>query len=393
LIAEEAASGVNDKTRRLIDNCRACLPPYSLRMLTAAQKCFPALCKELKRRPLLYVPFENGGQPAAILKARMLQSVIRVLLEPVAAAGHAGGNVRTAANVLCRWNVHCAHQGRPSPNSIACSALGSAARSSAFCSPLSRWKIRGQVRRVQAVAETNSKTYWTLIPTCGHGTAARCDCRLSKTCMTTNSHLKSKEFIETYGDDLFHTRMLTLGNARAILHHGAETMFDELQETVALTQNVKLLEDFESGEIDREDAAELAEFVYECVVDNFDRFLEYNTTTTHSDYGNRLYCLLDFLRLEALYDRFEWNTIPWQVAHEAMVRGGDLELAAGVEEFVNDESRSIAILSWKNSNSWKPNTASACQHSMIMSANASLVHWLKIEWPRWCHVRVQELRG
>ncbi|MCA9008944.1 MAG: hypothetical protein KDB01_04310, partial [Planctomycetaceae bacterium] len=69
---------------------------------------------------------------------------------------------------------------------------------------------------------------------------------------------------------------------------------------------------------------------------------EYNTTTTHSDYGNRLYCLLDFLRLEALYDRFEWNTIPWQVAHETMVRSGDLELAAAVEKFVDDESKGIA---------------------------------------------------
>jgi hypothetical protein len=151
-----------------------------------------------------------------------------------------------------------------------------------------------------------------------------------------------REFIENYGEDLFHTRMLTLGNARAILHHGAESMFDELQETVALTQEVKILEDMDSGEIDREDAAELAEFVYECVVDNFDRFLEYNTTTTHSDYGSRLYCLLDFLRLEALYDRFEWNTIPWQVAHETMVRKGDLEVAAGVEDYVGDESREIA---------------------------------------------------
>jgi hypothetical protein len=136
--------------------------------------------------------------------------------------------------------------------------------------------------------------------------------------------------------------MLTLGNARAILHHGADTLFKELQETVALTQNVKILDDLDSGELDREDAAEMAEFVYECVVDNFDRFLEYNTTTTHSDYGHRLYCLLDFLRLEALYDRFEWNTIPWQVAHETMVRRGELEVGAGVEEYVGDESREIA---------------------------------------------------
>ncbi len=151
-----------------------------------------------------------------------------------------------------------------------------------------------------------------------------------------------RKFIADYGDDLFHTRMLTLGNARAIVHNGAEALLDELQNSVAPHQPVKLLDDIEEDIIDRDDAVELAEFVYEAVVDNFERFLEYNTTTTYSDYGNRLYCLLDFVRLEALYDRFDWNTIPWQIAHETMVRSGNQELAGVVEDFLTDETREIA---------------------------------------------------
>ena len=39
------------------------------------QQVFPEFIEELSRRPLLYVPFENGGHPAAILKARTLQAV------------------------------------------------------------------------------------------------------------------------------------------------------------------------------------------------------------------------------------------------------------------------------------------------------------------------------
>ena len=338
VIAEEPAGG-NDKDSSLDRQLSRMFTAVFAQDVAAAQKCFPALCKELKRRPLLYVPFENGGQPAAILKARMLQSVIRVLLSQLPRLG-----MLEETFELLQTSLQMERTLRPSGQAVTefdrLFRIGLSSSVECILNSASRWKSEG-VRRVQSLLKRIQKLLdsysdlWTR-----HSGSMRLS--IVEDLHDDEFANEVKEFIEKYGEDLFHTRMLTLGNARAILHHGAESMFDELQETVALTQNVKLLEDFESGEIDREDAAELAEFVYECVVDNFDRFLEYNTTTTHSDYGNRLYCLLDFLRLEALYDRFEWNTIPWQVAHESMVRSGDLELAAGVEEFVNDESRSIA---------------------------------------------------
>ncbi len=304
-----------------------------------ARKCFPLLCRELKRRPLLYVPFENGGQPAAILKARTLQSVIRVLLSQLPRLG-----LLAETFELLQTSLQMERTSRPSGQAVTefdrLFRIGLSSSVESILTSAVRWKSDGQqkvkniLKRAQRLLDSYSDL-WTR-----HSGSMRLS--IVEDLHEDEYAEEVKEFIESYGEDLFHTRMLTLGNARAILHHGAESLFTELQETVALTQNVKLLEDMESGGLDREDAAELAEFVYECVVDNFDRFLEYNTTTTHSDYGNRLYCLLDFLRLEALYDRFEWNTIPWQVAHETMVRRGDLELAAGVEEYVGDESREIS---------------------------------------------------
>src|SRR5262249_9643590 len=50
------------------------------------------------------------------------------------------------------------------------------------------------------------------------------------------------------------------------------------------------------------------------------RFLEYNTTTTQSDYGEQLHCLLDFLRHEAEYERQAWNLAPMELAHEVLSR-------------------------------------------------------------------------
>ncbi len=305
----------------------------------AARKCFPNLCKELKRRPLLYIPFENGGQPAAILKARTLQSVIRVLLSQLPRLG-----LLPETFELLQVALQMERTSRPAGQAVTefdrLFRIGLSNSVEAILQSASKWKgephqkVKNVMKRVQRMLDSYSDL-WTR-----HSGSMRLS--IVEDLHDDEYAKEVKEFIETYGEDLFHTRMLTLGNARAILHHGAESLFDELQETIALTQNVKILDDIESGQIDREDAAELAEFVYECVVDNFDRFLEYNTTTTHSDYGSRLYCLLDFLRLEALYDRFEWNTIPWQVAHETMVRRGDLEVAAGVEEYVSDESREVA---------------------------------------------------
>ncbi len=305
----------------------------------AARKCFPALCKELKRRPLLYVPFENGGQPTAILKARTLQSMIRVLLSQLPRLG-----LLEETFELLQTSLQMERTLRPSGQAVTefdrLYRIGLSSSVECILQSATRWKADGKqrvkniLRRIQRLLDSYSDL-WTR-----HSGSMRLS--IVEDLHDDEYAVEVRDFINDYGEDLFHTRMLTLGNVRAILHHGAETLFEELQETVALTQNVKILEDFESGELDREDAAEMAEFVYECVVDNFDRFLEYNTTTTHSDYGNRLYCLLDFLRLEALYDRFEWNTIPWQVAHETMVRRGDMEVAAGVEEYVGDESREIS---------------------------------------------------
>ena len=105
---------------------------------------------------------------------------------------------------------------------------------------------------------------------------------------------------------------------------------------------MKIVDDLNDGKIDRDEATDIMEFVYESVVDNFDRFLEYNTTTTHSDYGNRLYCMLDFLRLESLYDRFNWNHIPYQIAHEAAVRFGNDELAGEIEDELAALTREVA---------------------------------------------------
>jgi len=105
------------------------------------------------------------------------------------------------------------------------------------------------------------------------------------------------------------------------VQRGAEAYLDYLAENQDPLHPVKLLEDLDRT-ISRGEAAYLLESILRCVVEKFDRFLEYNTTTTQSDYGEQLHCLLDFLRHEAEYERQAWNLAPMELAHEVLSRLG-----------------------------------------------------------------------
>ena len=72
--------------------------------------------------------------------------------------------------------------------------------------------------------------------------------------------------------------------------------------------------------IPRDEAAKWLTIAIEAVVENYREYRDYNTTTTHSDHGEMLYTLVDFLRLRAAYDRVAWNLRPVVMAHEILVR-------------------------------------------------------------------------
>jgi hypothetical protein len=151
-----------------------------------------------------------------------------------------------------------------------------------------------------------------------------------------------RTFVESYGADLFHAKLLTLGNVRTILDAGIEGFLDYLDDTSDELHPIKLLDDMYSGQIDSEKAMTYLEMIYESVVDKFDRYVEYNTTTTHSDYGEKFYCLLDFLRAESAYERDAWNLSPIGVCHELFSECGRHAAARAWEEDFRARSASVA---------------------------------------------------
>ena len=300
---------------------------------------FASFTKSLRRKPLLYVPFEHGGQPTQVLSARTLQAVIRMLLGQLPRLGLLEQTFR-----LLKTAFRMERTSRPLGQAVTefdrLFRIGLSSSVESVLHAAKRWKSdtvrqkRNVFKRLQRLLRSY-KELWS-----AHSSSMRLS--IVEDLNDPQRAQEVRQFIELYGDDLFHTRMLTLGNARAIVHGGAEPLLEELEQMTAAGKPVAIIEALDARKIDREDATDIMRFVYEAVVDNFDRFLEYNTTTTHSDYGNRLYCLLDFLRVESTYERFNWNHIPYQIAHGAAVRFGAEDVAAQIENELRDTTAEVA---------------------------------------------------
>jgi hypothetical protein len=82
------------------------------------------------------------------------------------------------------------------------------------------------------------------------------------------------------------------------------------------------VDDWASGDIDRGRTARAAEVVLQALVEHYDEYRDYNTTTTQSDYGENIHILLDFLRVKVRYDRYAWRLRPLALAHEVLCRRG-----------------------------------------------------------------------
>ncbi|MBI1345540.1 hypothetical protein GC163_04560 [bacterium] len=294
----------------------AVLRPLHAADATEVRKQLPQLQKALRKQPLLYVPLDHGGEPEQILAARSIQSLMRRLLKYLPQLG------------LLRETWHLlrtAHQMERAsrPQGMAVTEFDRLFRIAikstleAIVQASTRWKA-GKFSDEDLIELVGTVVELYLDQWLDHSSSMR---------LSTVEALKldtvweeTQRFIKTYGGELFHARQLTLGNVRAILHQNVDAFLGYLAENEDPLHPSRLLEDLEEERIDRELVIEQLSLIYQIVVERYDRFLEYNSTTTQSDYGESFYSLLDFLRLETSYDRDSWNLLPVALAHEVLSR-------------------------------------------------------------------------
>ena len=78
------------------------------------------------------------------------------------------------------------------------------------------------------------------------------------------------------------------------------------------------------------------------MVENYEEYKDYNTTTSQSDYGENLHVLLDFLGLKASYERHAWQFRPLLLAHEVLARKGRAGAAVLWQEAFTQATREPA---------------------------------------------------
>ncbi len=295
--------------------------------------CQP-LADYLNRQALLYVPLVRGGQPDSIVKTRILQIALLELMRHLPALGlfvEAYQLLRTALTMerkntvgtgavtefdelfevgftamvhtlIDSTNQFKADQeiadpeNQPASRADAETLLFSCTEKLAE-SMLAIWLEHSQTLRISVMEKVRDQRSWDRLV----------------------------EFIQTYGEGLFTQQFLHLGNVRGILHQGVDHWLKQLIDSPD-QPDLKLLNEM-GTELAMPKAVRYLKLVLEAVVENYNEYRDYNSTTTQSDHGECLYMFLDFLRLLSRYDRICWNLKPVIWAHSIFVENQQASVA------------------------------------------------------------------
>jgi hypothetical protein len=291
---------------------------------------FPALTNYLQKESLLYVPLSKGGDPAAIVRARVVQTAILDLLQRMPSLG-----LMTETFELTQTTLRMERE-----NPIGRGAVTEfdeifevAFTSMVHVLVQANEKIREQrIEEVQdkegqdkksVVEETQTNlfectemlTESMLMLWLDHSRTLRLS--VLEKVHDTQAWERMVAFIQTYGRGLFTQQFLHLGNIRGILHQGVDRWLTQVQKSSSAV-DLRLFDELELA-LPREKAVRYLSLILESIIENYNEYRDYNTTTTQSDNGESLYMFLDFLRLRSRYDRVCWNLKPVIWAHQILV--------------------------------------------------------------------------
>jgi hypothetical protein len=281
----------------------------------------PKLLSALVRQPLLYRAVARGGNPRKMLAARGRQMVIRRLLEILPRLGLLTETFRLLETAQAMEVRHPVGPGAITEYddlfAVGCEGI---VRCAVLSATAAKWSDAQLVELLEQLAEALLNCWLT------HSRQVRLS--VVETLAETPRWRALKGFIRRYGADLFTQQFMNPLNLRGILHQGAENFLKNLRDEPDGDNQCRLVAELD-GAISLEEAAGWLSLIAEAVVENYAQYVDYNGITTQSDRGDMLYTLLDFLRLQAHYNRMAWNLRPVELAHRALVRCGRRK-AAGI---------------------------------------------------------------
>ena len=294
--------------------------PYALHLERAlmhheadeARRVLPAFIRRFRSEPLLYTPLSHGGHPQLILQASMAQMMLRGLVHNLPKQGL----IRETYQLLRLARSMEANQTLTGPRiteydrlfQLGLQAAVDALVESAHHDRISTERL---VEALEAVVEPFAVTWRDHSQTL----------RVATLELITQDRdwQKLTEFIKRYGREMFHARFLAMAYLRGIMMRGVGAYLQDLQAEPDPLHPLQLIDDLGQS-IKREEAERLLQIILQTLVENYDHLRDYNATTTQSDYGDNLYRLFDYLRLNAKYDRAAWLIKPLNLVHETLAR-------------------------------------------------------------------------
>lgn len=281
------------------------------------RQILPQFLFYFREEPLLYVSLASGGHPRRILQVRLVQRTLRTLLEDLPRLGllretyqllktaqKLEQNDPTTGKRVSEFDrlfqtafqacVESLAESATGPEPIADTARELVSVLQQVISPLvSIWVEHSRSLQLSTLDSLRSEQDW--------------------------EHLRG--FIRKYGGELFNARFMSLANLRGVLHRGVAAYLDYLRQESDPLHPLRLLDDLSTG-VSRKEVERRLQTTLNTVVENYEEYKDYNTTTTQSDYGENLHQLLDFLRLKASYERHAWQFRPLLQTHEILARRG-----------------------------------------------------------------------
>ncbi|HMC65273.1 MAG TPA: hypothetical protein VKI65_10075 [Gemmataceae bacterium] len=304
----------------------------------AARAVLPKFLEDFQKEPLLFVPLATADDPRQVLRARVAQTFVMELVAQLPRLGL----LRETYHLLTtarKMEENFVPPGRRVTEFDRLFETGFQSAIQAVVDSAPSWDIATlqmlateQVsglaaavdldRALVAVLERLAMPFLNLWGE--HSRTVRVS--VLESIGTDEQWETVKGLIQRYGGDLFDAKFLTLGNLRGILDRGAGAYFDYLRDNPDPLRPVGLIEALDDA-IPRDQAVSWFQFVLRAIIENYEEYKDYNTTTTQSDYGEDLHTLLDFLRLKARYERQAWLFRPLMQVHEVLVRNARFEAA------------------------------------------------------------------
>jgi hypothetical protein len=313
------------------------------------KKEWNSMLETLSSETILYIPTSRGGSAVEIVKCRKVQQAIIRLLEYAPRLGLIVELFKLLETIQVMEERNLA---KPGAITEFDRLVETASRAVTKCiaASVKSWKLHKDAGKEQHLQNSAIVDYLLQIsmPLLDFWIAHSKQIRISpvEAIIEDDYWNEIKLFIQRYGHDIFMQQNMGFGNIRAILHQGVGHYLQALlkikKEDGEVEMAAKLLEDLEKRRINRTVAANKLEIILESIAENYSEYVDYNSTTTHSDHGEKLYMLLDMLRVQVKYERLSWYMKPSYWIHDALIRYGCEESAKLWEDEVGKKTLNAA---------------------------------------------------